>query len=908
MTNAVAIRQVPEWMPWSGNPEAPIVVICDAPTLAQWRHGVPIGGKPFDLFADKAVMYGLVKDDFAFVSPCAPIPELVEGSEKREKAFVDQYREALRRTVDRFEHAKVYVYLGKTAGYALTAKTVKITKQRGVVRKVDGLPIPVLPLLSPNHVLRRPENMELFEADMNMLRILREGGWQVDAAANAVEEVHYEWRDDISDILDLHPGSMSIDTEGVGLKWYLPETRLLTAQFAFKEAHAIVIPMSRWPQSQYPDISDRRLANLKRQFRLLAEDPSIKKCGHNIKFDHHMIRRAGIEIRGWTIDTQLMAFNADENMQEKSQDECVRRWVPEMAGYADAFNMDPIHVGKSRMDLVPPDQMLSYGGGDADANLRLAKRLSTLVRQDERQWNCYRRVQFPAMRAFMDVVEPAGILINTNELAHLQTTLTEQAETEYRELIDMVPAAVKRKHLATMKKGETPADVLNFGRASFMQDIMFSPEGFNLTPLVYTKTTAKLSDAEKIPSVSTKTHLPYFDDHPFVPKLIRFQQLAKLQNTYVGVAARVERVVQKLTVVDTNGEAQEIEREREVIHAPTGFWKYIDGTGYIHPSFMLHRTVTGRTASADPNGQNFPKRGPLAKAYRKIFVARPGYTYVECDLSQAELRIAAWMAHEPTMLKIYQENGDIHMATAVIVSGLSQEAFNKLTKEKQKEFRQKAKAVNFGFLYGMGWRKFMAYAKTDYGVLFTEKEAKAVRAAFFRKYRRLEPWHMAMREFVREHGYVRSLHGAKRNLPNIYSVEEYIRSECERQAINSPVQRFGSDLGLMALGRLCRDCDPDLLRPVAFIHDALVIEVRNDYLQQGMKAIKFYMQSCPLENWFGIRPPLPIVADVSQGVNLAEMKEEEGVPAEAPEWWNWALDGYNEPPQDVVYQTVAMSV
>ncbi len=108
---------------------------------------------------------------------------------------------------------------------------------------------------------------------------------------------------------------------------------------------------------------------------------------------------------------------------------------------------------------------------------------------------------------------------------------------------------------------------------------------------------------------------------------------------------------------------------------------------------MLHRTVTGRTASADPNGHNFPKRGPLAKAYRKIFVARPGYTYIECDLSQAELRIAAWMAMEPTMLKIYQENGDIHMATAVIVSGLTPGQFAKLDKAKQKEFRQKAKAV-----------------------------------------------------------------------------------------------------------------------------------------------------------------------------------------------------------------------
>jgi DNA polymerase I-like protein with 3'-5' exonuclease and polymerase domains len=124
---------------------------------------------------------------------------------------------------------------------------------------------------------------------------------------------------------------------------------------------------------------------------------------------------------------------------------------------------------------------------------------------------------------------------------------------------------------------------------------------------------------------------------------------------------------------------------------PTGFWKYLHGDR-IHPSFLLHRTVTGRTASADPNAQNFPKRGPLAKAYRKIFIPSDGYVFVEVDLSQAELRIAAWMANDPAMLKVYRDGGDIHAATAAAVMGITLEAFFALPDDVKKAKRQQAKA------------------------------------------------------------------------------------------------------------------------------------------------------------------------------------------------------------------------
>jgi uracil-DNA glycosylase family 4 len=303
--------------------------------------------------------------------------------------------------------------------------------------------------------------------------------------------------------------------------------------------------------------------------------------------------------------------------------------------------------------------------------------------------------------------------------------------------------------------------------------------------------------------------------------------------------------------------------------------------------------------SEDPNGQNIPKRGKMAKAYRRSFVAPPGYFVLEADLSQAELRISASMASEPTMLKIYREGGDIHKETALIVLGISKARFAELPKDEQKSARQKAKAVNFGFIYGMGWRKFIGYAKTQYGVEFTEEEAQRIRDAFFRKYSRLTAWHERQRREAQQHGEVRSYSGRIRHLPMIYSDDEMIQQEAGRQSINSPVQEFASSLGVMAIGRLVQEIDPEYLAPIAFVHDAIFCYVKAEYLEWGAKTLKWYMETNPLEEWFGVRLPCPIVADVSFGLNFGDTFEMEGLTLEDP--YDFTPVVTNDEGEEVIY-------
>ena len=698
---------------------------------------------------------------------------------------------------------------------------------------------------------------------------------------------------DLQFLIDMKPKVLAVDSETTGLRWYDPAVKILTVQFTWKEGHSVIVPLH---QGYYPSLTQRTRSKLKRQIKQLLTDPSIIKVGHNLKFDNHMFReKLGIQTVRGDLDTQLLAFCADDNMQSKSLDDCTRRWVPALAGYADAFNKE---TDKSQMINVPHDKMCQYGCGDTDATFRLAKRLLTIVQEDEKNWGCYAKVMMPAIQAFQDHIEPNGLGINTEELGNLQVVLDKRSKELYSELMATVPSAVKRKHIAwgaSHNKG--PAEALKFSRSSFVCDILFSKDGFGLKPVKFTKSTTNLDPSERIPSTSAKDHLPYFEDNPWVATYMEYTKLEKMRGTYGG------------------------KKGDENKQAVTGFWKYIFD-GKIHPSYMLHRTNTGRTASSDPNGQNFPKRGALAKAYRKIFFAPKGYKLIECDLSQAELRIAAWMAGETNMIRIYNMGGDIHAATAAVTMGMeyedyleykdddtplcemidvfvgSQSWLNQQEGKKSaytiKQFlkakRQQAKAINFGFLYGMGWRTFMTYAKTDYGVEFTEAEAKEVRKTFFRKYPRLKVWHEVTRQIVHERGYVRALHGAIRRLPNIASNDEAMVALAERNAVNSPVQRFASDLGLIALQRICRDMPEGLLKPVAFIHDALIFLVPEDRAEELAANVKWYMETPPLKEWFGLDAPLPIVADAEVGGTLADMEELEGLEAVCPDWYNEDMD------------------
>lgn len=301
----------------------------------------------------------------------------------------------------------------------------------------------------------------------------------------------------------------------------------------------------------------------------------------------------------------------------------------------------------------------------------------------------------------------------------------------------------------------------------------------------------------------------------------------------------------------------------------------------VHTNFKLAGTVTGRLSSGKTdedkitgvkgkvrgvNMQQVP-RDPLV---RGLFGAPPGWVFVEADYSQIELRIAAFLARELNMLHIYSMNGDIHTETAMRVTGLPK---SEITGEIRKKV---GKPVNFGFLYGMGWAKFIKTAFENYGAVFSEYEARAARTAYFDLFPRLPAWHERQRRLVREHGRVQSPLGRVRHLPDIYSPEQGVRAEAERQAINSPVQGFASDMALFSMVRINRALREQGLAAncIGLVHDAVNFEVRQDAIAQVLPIIKDTMEDVlPLERTFGIHVDVPIVADLKIGKHWGDSKE-----------------------------------
>ncbi len=322
------------------------------------------------------------------------------------------------------------------------------------------------------------------------------------------------------------------------------------------------------------------------------------------------------------------------------------------------------------------------------------------------------------------------------------------------------------------------------------------------------------------PSTSSEEALPYLiNEHPIVEKLLKYREKVKLY--------------------------QFIESWKEKINPETR---------RMYPSFKLHGTVTGRLSCEEPNLQQVPRDPEV----RTLITAPPGWVLVEADYSQVELRVAAALSKDRAMRTAFQTGEDIHMKTAMAVTGLPAEKIDK-------EMRKKAKAVNFGFVYGMGAAKFRNYAKVKYGVDLTEEEAYAFRERFFELYPDLPKWHERQRGFVTARGYVRTPIGRKRHLPEIVSNDKALRSEAERQAINSPVQGAASDINLFSAIRISRTF-PDDVRIIATVHDAVLMEVRESRIEEILPQIKLLMEDREaIFEAFGWDIPVPLEVEIKVG-------------------------------------------
>lgn len=466
-------------------------------------------------------------------------------------------------------------------------------------------------------------------------------------------------------------------------------------------------------------------------------------------------------------------------------------------------------------------QGLVYAASDGYATIRLYKVFKDKLSQDPELERLYHELVIPVSRAY-EQMEINGV--------HLDLEKFGAAETELRGRIRRIRRKLDR-YIQPWRQSEAPGKVwddeknelveINWNSAGFVNMVLF--RWLSLEPVGLTDGGA--------PSTAEDNLIKMQDQHDIIKCLLEYRGAFKQLSSFIEGWQR----------------------------------RMIDGK--LYPSFKVAGTVTGRPSCADPNLQQVP-RDPFI---RSLIGAPAGWVFFECDYSQVELRVAAVAANEPTMLQIFRTGGDIHESTYQMVFGITPEEAVAHIEDPQrkkaqlKEERKKAKAVNFGFIYGMGWKKFKEYALTKFGLSVTDAEAKKMRKRFFEVYPGLVTWHERQRRIVRNIGQVRTLTGRIRHLPQINSPDQGLAAEAERNAINAPVQGFGAEMMLMAAVEVNSFFGNNVVRLSGTIHDAMVGIVREDVAMECMARIKQIMEGPQIMKDFGIELPLPIVADVTLG-------------------------------------------
>jgi len=284
-----------------------------------------------------------------------------------------------------------------------------------------------------------------------------------------------------------------------------------------------------------------------------------------------------------------------------------------------------------------------------------------------------------------------------------------------------------------------------------------------------------------------------------------------------------------------------------------------DPNNVIHATYNVGFVKTGRLSSSNPNVQQISAR------LKPAFIPRPGHVLLDLDYSQVELRVAAFISRSAPMIEAFQRGDDLHRLLAAKIAGKAPEDVTSME-------RKRAKAGNFGLLYGMSPGGFQAYAATAYDVSLTLAEAQAVHSAFFEMWDGMRQWHERSKLRAYERGYVTSPIGRTQWLSDLYSKSSFKASHAERNALNSPVQGFGSDLMQMAAASIMGTL-PGYPLPrvegahvVATVHDEICIEVPEDRWQEILVECKRRMEDV---NTF-LRPldcqmDVPIVAGPSAG-------------------------------------------
>jgi len=523
-------------------------------------------------------------------------------------------------------------------------------------------------------------------------------------------------------------------------------------------------------------------------FKPFFEHPSIEKIGHNLKYDLKVLRNYGIEVKAPLFDTLIAHYLINPDMRH-NMDVLAETYLN--------YSPQPISelIGKKgktqgSMREVPLEEQTQYAVEDADITLQLKQHFEKELKAADTR-TLYDKVELPLVEV-LTAMECEGINLDTAFLKELSVGLT-------NDIVQLEKAIF-----------EAAGTTFNLASPKQLGPILF--EKLKLVDKPKKTKTGQYSTAEEVLSVLAK-------EHTIVSDILDWRSLQKLQNTYVEALPK------------------EINSR----------------TGRVHTVYNQAVAATGRLSSNNPNLQNIPIRTERGQQVRKAFIPRDeNHVLMAADYSQIELRIIAAISKDEGMLSAFNNNEDIHTATAAKVFHVPLE---KVTRQQ----RSNAKTVNFGIVYGVS--AFGLSQQTD----LNRTEAKELIETYYATYPQLRAYIQDQIDFARDHGYVTTVLGRRRYLRDINSQNAIVRGAAERNAVNAPIQGSAADIIKLAMIAIQKRLSKEnwKAKMLLQVHDELVFDVP----KSEVESLK-YMVKTEMENAFKLE--VPLIVDIGIGNNWLE--------------------------------------
>lgn len=624
-------------------------------------------------------------------------------------------------------------------------------------------------------------------------------------------------------------GYASVDFETNAEPLYNKSFKPTILSVTFQPGFGCSIPLDHFETKKYTSKGWNWKKMLRKFGEEVIENPNVVKVAWNYKFDDQIFQKYNIYYRGVCLDGMLAKYLLNE---EKPNDlkSMVRRYLPEYGDYEKQDKFDKIPWDKKEME-----PLCHYGCQDTDYTLRLMlffeKKLIDLG-----LYNTYRNLIMTASRVLTSVeknglyvdrafnqelldsylpkIEAAKEAIYNLPKVKKFTKLYNQSKIEKyiakleEEIENLDPRVDKRKiqsreqkianiraGVFTTKKELELIRPVSLGSSVDLPQLMYSEEGFNFEVIKKNDSGKPSTDEETLTNLRLTVKKPDSPKAVFLDSLLELRGLEKMYKTYIE-----------------------------------GWHEKTQDDDRLHGRFLIHGTTSGRLSSAEPNAQQIPKTS-VDPNIKKQLVAPKGTLYIASDFSQAELRIMAHLSGDETYLNAFNSGQDPHLAIAATKYHVPYEEALKIYEDENhpdhkiwKVRRKQAKQIAFGLIYGIG-AKLLAVKLSDpkSGIIVTPEEAKKEMDIFFGQHPKLKTFLKKQEKFLRKNGYLVSLFGRKRRLPQIYSSDRGEEAYALRLALNFPCQSAASDMclfGSILIYYLMRQGKLPSTKSVCLVHDA----------------------------------------------------------------------------------------